>query len=125
MRPALLAPGFALAAVLADAGGVHGLAYWLVLLALPVAAAAAFTGLSDGLEGLGWLSGSSASLALVFLVVGSTVRSGAPTGASIPTVAVSAVVAALICYGLPGLVWLLEPLRLRPRARAARVRTQF
>jgi len=125
MRPGLVAPGLALAAALSDAGGVHGLAYWLVLVSLPVAATAAFVGLSDGLEGLGWLRGLSASLALVLLVLGSAVREGAPRGASVPTLAVSAIVMALICYALPAVAWLFsEPLRsLRtagPRPRASR-----
>jgi hypothetical protein len=125
MRPGIAAPAVVLAALLSDAGGVHGLAYWLVLLSLPAAAAAAFVGVSDGLEGLGWLRGLSASFALVLLVLGSAAREGAPRGASVPTLAVSAGVMALICYALPALAWLFsEPLRsLRtagPRPRASR-----
>lgn len=125
MRPALVAPAVVLAAVLADAGGAHGLAYWLVLAALPVAAAAAFVGISDALEGLGRMRGLSASLALVLLVLGSAVRESAPLGAAVPTLAVSAAVMALLCYALPAIAWLFsEPLRsLRtagPRPRASR-----
>ena len=78
MGSRLLAPGIALAALLADAGGVHGLAAWLVLLALPAAAAAAFVGVSDALEGLGAMRAATASLALALLVLGSAVREGAP-----------------------------------------------
>ena len=125
MRSRLVAPGLALAALLADASGVHGLAFWLVLVSLPVAATGAFVGISDGLEGLGRLRGLSASLALVLLVLGSAVRESAPRGAPVPALAVSAVVMALVCYALPAVAWLFsEPLRsLRtagPRPRASR-----
>lgn len=125
MRPRLLASGVALGAVLSDAGGVHGLAFWLVLLAVPAAAWVSFLGLSDALAGEArWLPAVSASFALVFLVLGSAVRESAAQGAAVPALAVSTVVAALLCYALPGLVWLLEPLRtLRtaaPRPRASR-----
>jgi hypothetical protein len=112
MSSRLLAPGIALAAVLADASGVHGLALWLVLLALPAAAAAAFVDLSDvlGDQGKG-LRASTSILALVLLVAGSAVRESAPRGASIPALAVSTVVMALLCYALPAFAWVLEPLR--------------
>ena len=124
MGSRLLAPGLAFGALLADAGGVHGLAFWLVLLALPIAAAAAFVGVSDALAGMGALRGVTAALALVLLVLGSAARDGAPRGASVPALAVSSVVIALVCYGIPALVWLLEPLRpvrtARPTPRASR-----
>jgi hypothetical protein len=112
MSSRLLAPGIALAAVLADASGVHALALWLVLLALPAAAAAAFVDLSDvlGDQGKG-LRASTSILALVLLVAGSAVRESAPRGASIPALAVSTVVMALLCYALPAFAWVLEPLR--------------
>jgi hypothetical protein len=118
MGSRLLAPGLALAALLADAGGVHGLASWLVLLAVPAAAAAAFVGISDALEGLGAVRAVTASLALVLLVVGSAVREGAPRGGPVPTIAISAMVMVLLCYGIPGLLWVLQPVRLRPAVRA-------
>ncbi|HXR12621.1 MAG TPA: hypothetical protein VN770_10015 [Gaiellaceae bacterium] len=123
MQTRLLPPGLALTAVLADAGGLHGLAFWLVLLALPAAAAAAFVGVSDALDGRGaWLDGGTALGALTLLVLGSAVREAAARGASVPALAVSAAVAALVLYALPGLAWLLEPLRPRPRARATVIR---
>ena len=125
MRPRLLASGIALAAILADAGGVHGLAFWLVLLAIAVGAWVSFLGLGEALAGeAGRLPAVSAALALILLVLGSAVRESAAQGAAVPTLAVSAVVAALVCYAMPGFVWLLEPLRsLRtaaPRPRASR-----
>ena len=122
MATRLLPPGLALAAVLADAGGLHGLAFWLVLLALPAAAAVAFVGLSDGLAGAGWLSGATATLAVLLLVLGSAVREAAAQGAAVPTLAITAVVGALLLYAVPVLAWLLEPLRPRPRTRTTTVR---
>jgi hypothetical protein len=124
MGSRLLAPCIALAALLGDLAGVHGLAFWLVLVALPAAAARAFVGVSDALAGDGALEGVIASLALVLLVLGSAVREGAPQGAAVPALAISAVVMALLCYALPGVMWLLEPLRsvrtARPTPRASR-----
>ncbi len=123
MATRLLAPGLALTALLADAAGLHGLALWLVLLALPAAAAVAFVAISDALAGGGsWLAGWTATTAVVFLVVGSAVREGAPRGAAVPTLAVTAVVGALVLYAVPALAWLLEPLRPKPRTRATTVR---
>ncbi|MDE3190223.1 MAG: hypothetical protein KGL94_05310 [Acidobacteriota bacterium] len=125
MRPAHIAPGIALSAVLADAGGAHGLAAWLVLLALPVAAAAAFLAISDALAGTAHrLPAVTGSLALALLVLGSAVRQAAPRG-HVPALAVSTIVVALACYALPAAVWLLsEPVRsvrtAAPRPRASR-----
>ena len=118
MGSRLLAPGIALGALLADAVGIHGIALWLVLLALPPAAAASFTGISDALAGEGALAGVTASLALVLIVLGSAVREAAPRGGSVPTSAISAVVAALICYAIPLVAWVLQPLRLTRTPRA-------
>jgi len=123
MATRLLPPGIALGAVFADAAGLHAFALWLVLLALPAAAAVAFVAVSDALAGNGWLSGTTATLALVLLVLGSAVREAAARGAPVPTLAVTAVVGALVLYAVPVLAWLLEPLRLRPRARATTAHT--
>jgi hypothetical protein len=125
MSSRLLAPGIALAAVLMDAGGIHGLAFWLVLLALPAAAAASFVDLSDVLAGHGrWLRASTSTFAVVLLVAGSAVRESAPRGGSVPVLAVSTVVMALLCYALPAFAWVLEPLKsvrtARPTPRASR-----
>lgn len=120
MATRLLPPGLVLCALLADAAGIHGLAYWLVLLALPAAAAAAFVGVSDALDGGSRMCGWSAGSALVLLVLGCAVREAAPLGGAVPALAVSAAVAALVLYALPGLAWLLEPLRPHAHAPAAR-----
>src|SRR5207245_921974 len=86
MSSRLLPLALAICALLADGGGLHGLAFWLVLLALPCAASAAFVAVSDALEGnRGWLSGVTASVSLLLLVLGSTVREHAARGAHVPT----------------------------------------
>jgi hypothetical protein len=122
MASRLLPPALAACALLADAGGVHGLAGWLVLIALPCAAGAAFVGVSDLLEGKSRLPGVTCSVALLLLVLASTVRDHAPRGAHVPTLAVTAVIAAIIVYAVPALLWVLEPLR-APRT-VARLRTE-
>ena len=115
-----LLPGSLVAgALLADAGGVHGLAFWLVLLALPAAAGDAFVGISDALEGRkAWLRAWTGTLATLMLVVGSAVREGAPQG-NTPVLAVSAALGAIVLYALPTLIWVLEPLVPRSAARTA------
>jgi hypothetical protein len=97
------------AALLADVSGTHGLAGWLVLIALPCAAGAAFVGISDLLEGKGRLPGISSAAALALVVLGSTVREHAARGGHVPTLAVTALVAAVAAYALPALVWVLDP----------------
>ena len=57
---------------------------------------------------------STSTLALVLLVAGSAVREGAPLGESVPALAVNTIVMSLICYAVPALMWVLQPVRLRP-----------
>lgn len=112
MRQRLLASGLALGAVLADTGGTHGLALWLVLVAVPVAAWASFAALGEALAGEArWLPAVCTTFALVLLVTGSAARESAAQGGAVPALAVSTAVAALVCYAVPGFLWLLEPLR--------------
>ena len=116
----LLPLSLAVVALLADGVGAHRVAFYLVLLAIPGAAAAAFVAAGDALEGKGaWLRGISTTLALTLLVLGSAVRENAPRGTAVPALAVSAVVAAVLVYGLPALAWVLEPVLPRPRVRTA------
>ena len=123
MGSRLLPLSLAAAALAGDAVGLQGLAYYLVLLAIPGAAGAAFVGAGDVLDGKDRLRGVTSCLALALIVLAAAVRAGAPEGGAVPALAVSALVAALLVYGLPALVWVLEPLRPRPRARTARIRT--
>jgi len=108
-----------LAALLAQAGGLGGAALYLGLLAVPVAAAAAFVAISDVLdERPALIRASTSSLALLFVVVSSAVRENAARGAGVPALATSALVGALIVYAVPVVIWVLEPYAL-PRARAS------
>jgi hypothetical protein len=123
MGSRLLPLTLAVAAVLADATGLHGMAFYLVLLAIPGAAGAAFLSAGDAFEGKDVLRGVTTCLALALLVLASAVRANAAEGAPVPALAASAMIGAVLIYGLPLIAWVLEPLRPRPRARAARVRT--
>ena len=124
MGSRLLPFSLALAALVAGAAGSDRAAFALVLLGIPCAAAASFVAISDALEGrAARLRAVSTSVALALIVIGSTVRASAPRGGHVPPFAVSTLVAAMLLYTLPALVWLLEPLRLRPRPARVRVRT--
>jgi hypothetical protein len=126
MGSRLLPLSLVVGALVADGAGLHRGAYYLVLLAVVGAAAAAFVALADAIEGKAgaWLRGLGTSLALAFLVVGALVRANPADGASVPKLATSAAVAALVVYGLPLAAWLLEPLRPRPRVRRRPVRVR-
>ena len=111
----------ALAAV-ADGAGAHRVALYLVLLAIPGAAGAAFVAASDAFEGRRGAAfrAMSTTLALVLLVVASAVRENAPHGAAVPPLAISAIFAALVAYALPLVGWLVEPVPLRARPAPVR-----
>jgi hypothetical protein len=119
MGSRLLPLSLALGAALADAAGAHRLAGLLLLVAIPCAAAAAFLAVADVLEGRrAWTRALTAGPALALIVVGSAVRHGAPAGAAIPALALSAVIGAAILYAVPVLLWVLQPVtpRLAPPA---------
>ena len=108
---------FVVGALLADGGNAHRAAYYLVLLAVPAAAAATFVGVADVLEGKPAVArGITTSVSLVLLVLGCAARAGAPTGAAVPKVAISAAVAAVVVYTVPLVGWLFG--QLRPRRHA-------
>jgi hypothetical protein len=109
-------------ALLADGIGLHRAASYLVLLAVPAAAAAAFVAVADVMEGKdAWLRAIATGSALAILVLGAAVRENAAEGAGIPALAVSTLVAVLLVYSLRVLGWLLAPLRPR-QARPAEAR---
>ena len=120
MGSRLLPLSLALVALGSDAAGAHQIALYVVLLAVVGAAAAAFTGVGDALEGDGsWLGAALPCLALALLVLGSAVRSNGPAGGHLPALAVSTVVLAVLLYAAPVLGWLVQPLASRPiRVRA-------
>jgi hypothetical protein len=113
--PVALAAG----ALGADAVGLHRLAYYLVLLTVVGAAAAAFVGVGDLLEGKsGLLRAVTTVLALALVLLGSAARAAAPVGAQVPALALSALVVAVVCYALPILAWLARPAVSRTRTRS-------
>ena len=120
MGSRLLPLSLALVALGSDAAGAHQIALYVVLLAVVGAAAAAFTGVGDALEGDGsWLGAALPCLALALLVLGSAVRANGPAGGRLPALAVSTVVLAVLLYAAPVLGWLVQPLASRPvRVRA-------
>jgi hypothetical protein len=116
LHPLCLATG----ALLADATGLHHIAFYLVLLAVIGAAAAAFAGVGDLLEGSGsFVRAATTGVSLALLVLGSTVRANATVGGHVPAVAISAVLGAVLVYTLPALGWFFQPVRAVPRASSA------
>lgn len=123
MGSRLLPFSLTIAALAAAAGGAQQIALYLGLLAVPAAAAAAFVGISDLLEGRpSLLRALTSGFALTLLVASSAVRENAPHGAAVPPFAIYGVVGALLAYLVPAVVWVLEPLRIRPRGHASTVR---
>ena len=121
MGSRLLPLVLAMAVLAAGAAGVGRLALWLGLLAVPVAAAAAFVAVSDVLEGRpALLRAVTSGLALTFLVLASAVRENTATGAGVSHLATWAVVAAVLAYAAPAVVWVLEPVRVPRRTRPRR-----
>jgi hypothetical protein len=111
----------ATAALAAGTLGLGGLALWLGLLTVPAAAGAAFVAISDTLEGRpALLRASTGSIALVLVVLASAARQNAPTGTGASPLATWALVLALLGYGIPFVVWMLEPMRLPRWKRAER-----
>jgi hypothetical protein len=108
----------ATAALAAGTLGLGGLALWLGLLAVPVAAAAAFVAVSDTLEGRpALLRAVTGCLALALVVIASAARENAPTGGAVSPLATWALVLALLAYAVPLLVWVFEPVRVPQRTR--------
>jgi hypothetical protein len=119
MGSRLLPVSLTAGALTADAVGLHRVAYYLVLLTVVGAAAAAFVGVGDVLEGKGGLLRAATTvLALALVLLGSAVRAGAPVGAHVPVLAISALVAAVAAYGVSILAWLVQPVA--PRTRVER-----
>jgi hypothetical protein len=111
----------ATAALAAGIAGLGGLALWIGLLTVPAAAAAAFVAISDTLEGRpALLRAVTGSLALLLVVLASAARQNAPVGAGASPLAMSALVLALLAYGIPIVVWMLEPMRIPRRTRPQR-----
>jgi hypothetical protein len=111
----------AAAALAAAAVGFGGLALWIGLLAVPAAAAAAFVGVSDTLEGRpALLRAVTSGFALALVVLASAVRENAAAGATASPLATWALLLALLAYGVPLVVWVFEPVGVPRRTRPQR-----
>jgi len=98
----------ALAAVAADGAGLHRVAFYLVLAAIPAAAGAALGAAADLVVGRPVLARTACTVAaLVLLVMSSAVRANAAVGSALPPLALSALIGCLGAYALLGVVWLL------------------
>jgi hypothetical protein len=112
----------ATAALAAGASGLEGLALWLGLLTVPMAAAAAFVAVSDAIEGRpARLRAVTSGISLAFVVLASAVRENAATGAAVSPLATWALALALLAYAVPAVVWVLEPVGV-PRGTQRRQR---
>ena len=119
MGSRLLPLVLATAALAAGQLGLGGLALWLGLAVVPVAAAAAFVSVSDVLEGRpALLTAVTSGVALALVVLASASRSSAPAGAAVSPLATWALVLALLAYAVPLVAWVLEPVRM-PRGRTS------
>jgi hypothetical protein len=112
----LLPLGPVVLVALADGGGAHRLAFYLLLLAVPAAVVASLTCFGEALEGgtEEGLQALLAGLALLLAVAGAAARAPYVTQGALPTSAVSALVAVLVVLGLQflaGLPALLAGLR--------------
>ena len=108
MGSRLLPLGLAAAALAAGAADLRQIALYLGLLAVPPAAGAAFVAISDVLEGRPALvRACTTGLALLLVVVASAARENAAHGAAVPPLAVYALVAALLTYLVPTVLWVL------------------
>ena len=99
----LLPLGPVLLVALADGAGVHRLAFYLLLLAVPAAVAASLTCFGEAIEGGGTEEGLQALLAalvLLLVVAGAAARAPYVTQGALPTSAVSALVAILVLLGI-------------------------
>jgi hypothetical protein len=96
-------------ASLADAAGRHSVAYWMLVVAVPVVAIAALSALGDVLDGTAATPRDRGvavlgALALPFLLLGTAVRAPVLTDAPPPAIGVTAVVAALALFAAQALL---------------------
>ena len=96
-------------AALADAAGRHSLAYWALVVAVPVAAVAALSAFGDVLDGTASAPHDRAlavlgGLAVPFVLLGAASRAPLLDGAAPPAIGLTAVVAALTVYAAQALV---------------------
>jgi hypothetical protein len=119
-RIALFPAGLVALAGLCDAVGAHGGAFWLLVLAVPLAALAALLALGTALEKeqtgrltQAWAQGA----ALILILFGAAARAPLRGEGSVPRAAVSALVACLLLYGVQAASLLGPALRALVRER--------
>ena len=96
-------------AVAADGAGLHRVAFYLVLLAIPAAAAAALAAAGELAEGRHVaVRICCTTTALGLLLVSSAARANAPEGAGVPAIAVSALLAGVLAYVAIAVAWVLN-----------------
>src|SRR5207249_2643318 len=112
---------------LCDAAGSHRLAFYALLIAVTAASVAALTAFGEYLDSrcarTAWRA-TLWSLGLVLIVVGASTRSAALGAGSVPAIAVSALVAALVVFAALGLLALAPP-RLGASVASDRVDRSF
>jgi hypothetical protein len=101
-----------IAAAAADGAGMHGVAFYALLAAVPAVAVAALGAYGDSLEGRGgpvqaWLFG----LVLALTVTGAAVRAPSLAEGTVPALARSAVVACLAIFCAQAIAGLVGELR--------------
>ena len=110
MTSPLLPLTIALGAIAADGTGLHRVAFYLVLLAIPAAASAALAAAGELAEGRHvTVRICCTTTALGLLLVSSAARANAPEGAAVPAIAVSALVAGVLAYAAIAVAWVLRP----------------
>jgi len=105
----LASVGLVLGAALADAAGHHALAYYALVIAVPVVAVAALAGLGDVLDGTAAEAHDRgvamlSALALPFVLLGTTVRAPLLAEGPPPVIGVTAIVMALAIFAIQALV---------------------
>ena len=112
MARRVLPVGLVVAAAAADGAGVHGIAFYLLLAAVPVAAVAALDAFGELLDGAGsHLHALLWVVVLALTVAGAAVRAPVITEGTVPALARSALVACLAIFCVQALVALAAELR--------------
>jgi len=118
MRLRLLTVGLVLGAAFADAAGAHELAYYTLVVAIPVAAVVALAAVGAVLDGsaaepLERVLAGLAAAVVPFLLLGAAVRAPLLEGRPPPTIGVTCV---LVCLALFALQTLLSATAAAPRS---------
>ncbi len=112
MAGRVLPVGLVVAAAAADGAGVHGIAFYALLAAVPAAAVAALDAFGEMLDAAGSrLHALLWAVVLALTVAGAAVRAPAVTEGTVPAVARTALVACLAIFCVQAVVSLAAELR--------------